>query len=142
MQFSTWNLEITKKLWRKHFFVVKLSISSRNKIINKIFPMIFDLGQLRRYPLPQWPKNNLNESTYIFWMIELQSRAIKVALMPQGGINPQMSKGLRAGFQKGWLLSPFLSLSIAKDREILVIGMENRQRDSFFESLVKGFAVV
>ena len=28
-------------------------------------------------------------------MIELQSRAIKVALMPQGDINTQMSKGVK-----------------------------------------------
>jgi hypothetical protein len=40
------------------------------------------------------------------------------------------------------LLSPFLSLSIAKDREILRIGMENRQRDGFFGSLFKGMPSV
>ena len=34
-----------------------------------------------------------------------------------------------AGFQKGWLLSIFLSLFRAKDSENLVIGMENRQKD-------------
>jgi hypothetical protein len=32
-------------------------------------------------------------------MIELQSRAIKVALMPQGDINTQMSKGVRGIFE-------------------------------------------
>jgi hypothetical protein len=37
---------------------------------------------------------------------------------------------------KGWLLFPFLSLFIAKDRENLGIGMENSQRDGFFGSLV------
>jgi hypothetical protein len=37
--------------------------------------------------------------------------------------------------QKGWLLSPFLSLFITKHRESLGIGMENRQRDGFFGSL-------
>jgi hypothetical protein len=41
-----------------------------------------------------------------------------------------------AGFQKRWLLSPFLSLFIAKDRENLGIGMENCQRDGYFGSLL------
>ena len=41
---------------------------------------------------------------------------------------------LKAGFQKGWLLSPVLSLFIAKDRKNLGIGMENRQRDGFSEA--------
>ena len=40
-------------------------------------------------------KKNLNKNTYIFSMIKLQSRAIKVALMLQGDINTQMSKGVK-----------------------------------------------
>jgi hypothetical protein len=48
-----------------------------------------------------------------------------------------LGKALKAGFQKGWLLSPFLSLFIAEDRENLGIGMENLQRDGFFGSLIK-----
>ena len=47
-----------------------------------------------------------------------------------------ISKKVSSRLPKEWLLSPFLSLSIAKNREILGIGMENRQRDGFFVSLV------
>ena len=45
------------------------------------------------------------------------------------------TRSLSSGFQMGWLLSPFLSLFIAKDRKNLGIGMENSQRDGFFGSL-------
>jgi hypothetical protein len=40
-----------------------------------------------------------------------------------------------SGFQKGWLLSAFISLFIAKDRENLGKGVENSKRDGFFRSL-------
>ena len=42
------------------------------------------------------------EGTYSFRITELQSRAIKVALMPQGDINSHMSEGLN-------LFPPFFS---------------------------------
>ena len=49
-------------------------------------------------------KNNLNESTYIFWIIMLQSRAIKVALMSPGNIITQMSKGVKDVGDDNWAL--------------------------------------
>ena len=44
-------------------------------------------------------ENNLIESTYTFRKIELQSRAIKVALVPQEDINNKMSEWVKELFK-------------------------------------------